>query len=440
MADPARSLSRSERRKARTTGAILDAAERHFLERGFKAAKVDEIAEEADVAVGSVYNHFGSKEGLYRAALDRALELFDTYMQGEPQAGTPALEQLLEVAGRVARFGRERPDHLRMLALPQPRETDDELGEAVARVRKAMADQERHVAALIEAAVRKGDARQLDSRRAAAFVWSAWMGTLALGQRSERELRAVLEAGLRVVMGGIASERYRESSEAVRALLDRTPAARAAAPESPVRDALRRAPVLGPLRTELPELALWTAELEAKPTASPKSVLGRLKALGSRVSAAEATGARRESTPWAYRVLARQLGEADTKGACLIEQLALRPAEAGELRSGGLPHDALLIAVLETGVPLLAFDADRLEGGLALRRARAGEPLGGEGSVVVADRQRPVAVLLGEQAQDTAVSKRTRRIVLAAVQAKGVGNLAVEEALWTAIEIMREVR
>jgi hypothetical protein len=49
-------------------------------------------------------------------------------------------------------------------------------------------------------------------------------------------------------------------------------------------------------------------------------------------------------------------------------------------------------------------------------------------------------VLLGEQAQDTAVSKRTPRIVLAAVQAKGVGNLAVEEALWTAIEIMREVR
>src|SRR5919204_230369 len=104
MADPARApASRSERRKARTEAAILDAAERHFLERGFQAAKVDEIAEEADVAVGSVYNHFASKEGLYRAALDRALDLFETYMEGEPERGTPALEQLLEVAGRVAR-------------------------------------------------------------------------------------------------------------------------------------------------------------------------------------------------------------------------------------------------------------------------------------------------------------------------------------------------
>ena len=122
MADPARLPSRSERRKARTTSAILDAAERHFLERGFQAAKVDEIAEDADVAVGSVYNHFGSKEGLYRAALEWALDLFETYMdeEGEPEA--PALEQLLDVAGRVARVGRERPGHLRMLVLPQPRE------------------------------------------------------------------------------------------------------------------------------------------------------------------------------------------------------------------------------------------------------------------------------------------------------------------------------
>src|SRR5256885_3477108 len=125
MADPARvSASRSERRKARTTTAIMDAAERHFLERGFQNAKVDEIAEDADVAVGSVYNHFGSKEGLYRAALERALSLFEAYMDEEPATEGSALEQLLDIAGRIARFGRDRPGHLRMLVLPQPRDAE----------------------------------------------------------------------------------------------------------------------------------------------------------------------------------------------------------------------------------------------------------------------------------------------------------------------------
>src|SRR3954452_2528948 len=230
MAEPARSQSRSEGRKARTTTAIVDAAERHFLEHGFQAAKVDEIADEADVAVGSVYNHFGSKEGLYRASLERALALFDTYMDEEREPDGTALEQLLDVAGRIARFGRERRGHLRMLVLPQPREAEEALRESLDQVRKAMAAQERRTAALIEAAVRRGDARPLDSRRAAAFLWSAWMGALTLGHHAERaapgddrELRAVLEAGLRIVIGGVASDEARKEQPAVRALLESAP-------------------------------------------------------------------------------------------------------------------------------------------------------------------------------------------------------------------------
>src|SRR5919204_2413584 len=291
MATPA--LSRSERRKARTTTAIMDAAERHFLERGFQDAKVDEIAEEADVAVGSVYNHFGSKEGLYGAALERALGLFTTYMDEEPTPEGPALEQLLELAGRVARFGRERPGHLRMLVMPQPREAEEALAESLERVRKALAAEERRTAALIEAAVRRGDARPLDSRRAAAFLWSAWTGTLALGERGDRELRAMLEAGLRVVMGGIASERSRGSSEAVRALLENAGIASAPVEEPAPPTALARAPVLGSLRSDLPELALWTAELTARRGPSPEAVARRVGGLGGRrVSAPPAGGGR----------------------------------------------------------------------------------------------------------------------------------------------------
>jgi AcrR family transcriptional regulator len=413
------SPSRSERRKARTTTAILDAAERHFLERGFQDAKVDEIAQEADVAVGSVYNHFGSKEGLYRASLERSLALFDTYMSEDPQQDGPALEQLLGLGGRVARFGRERPGHLRMLVLPHPREAEEALAEPLDQVRKALAAQERRVAALIEAAVRLGDARPLDSRRAAAFLWSSWLGTLTLGERTDRELRAVLEAGLRVAMGGIASDKAREQSEPVRALLESaSPAQRKQDPEP---ERLTRAPVLGSLRADFPELALWTAEVSAKPRKSPKSVIDRLEGPGP--SLAEAEGARRESTPWAYRVLARQLGAQP-----LPQQSATE--------SQGLPADALTIASGQTGVPLLAFDAAKLNGELALRRARAGEQLGDEGQVVIADREKPVALVLGPQADQ--VTAETDRITLAAIQAKGVPTLAVEEALWTAIEIMRE--
>jgi TetR/AcrR family transcriptional regulator len=418
--------TRSERRKARTAAAILDAAERHLLERGFEAAKVEEIADEADVAVGSVYNHFTSKEGLYAAVLDRALDLFDAYMDEGPKPEGPALEQLLDTAGRLARFGRERPGHLRLLAQPQPPVPE--------RLRKTLADHERRTAALIEAAVRRGDARPLDSRKAAAFLWSAWTGVLTQRHGDDKELRAVLEAGLRIVFGGVASDEARKTEPAIRALLESAPAPASAG--EPQREALRRAPVLGALRSELPELALWTAEVAAHPAAkSSTAVRRRLKQLANRPSG---EGTPRESTPWAYRVLLRQLGVDPSEARSLAERLALRPDELQGLGSAGLPGDALAIATLETGVPLLAFDAAKLRGELALRRARAGEAF--DGRVVIADERSPVAALFGETATAVMPGGKTKRIALAAVQAKGVPDLSVEEALWTAIEIMREGR
>src|SRR5689334_8542457 len=417
--------SRSERRKARTAGAILDAAERHFLERGFEAAKVEEIAEEADVAVGSVYNHFTSKEGLYAPVLDRALDLFDTYMDDGPKPEGPALEQLLETAGRFARFGRERPGHLRLIARPQPPVPE--------RLTKTLADHERRTAALIEAAVRRGEARPLDSRKAAAFLWSAWTGVLTLGRhRDDKELRAVLEAGLRIVIGGVASDDARRRDTAVRALLESAPAPAGAG--EPRREALRRAPVLGALRSELPELALWTAEVSSQRGAkSSTAVRRRLKQLADRPGA---EGSRRESAPWAYRVLLRQLGGDPSEVRSLTDRLALRPDELQGMGTAGLPGDALAIATLETGVPLLAFDASKLHGDLALRRARPGEAF--DGRVVIADERSPVAALFGETTAAVMPGGKTKRIALAAVQAKGVPDLSVEEALWTAIEIMRE--
>ncbi len=49
---------------------ILAAAENEFAEKGFAAAKIDEIALKADVNKRMVYAHFESKEGLYKRVLD----------------------------------------------------------------------------------------------------------------------------------------------------------------------------------------------------------------------------------------------------------------------------------------------------------------------------------------------------------------------------------
>jgi AcrR family transcriptional regulator len=61
-------LSRAERR-AETRSALLDAAARVFVERGFQGASVEAIAEEAGYTRGAFYSNFASKEDLFAELL-----------------------------------------------------------------------------------------------------------------------------------------------------------------------------------------------------------------------------------------------------------------------------------------------------------------------------------------------------------------------------------
>ena len=106
--------------------------------------------------------------------------------------------------------------------------------------------------------------------------------------------------------------------------------------------------------------------------------------------------------------------------------------------------DALTLAVMETGVPVWALDADRLEGEVGLRGAERGERLGGgeyahdlpAGRLVLADDAGPVGVLFGALAPGRGVGPRTTRITLLALQVAGVPDIHVEEALWTVADIL----
>ncbi len=63
-----------EKKKLRTQAEIIDAAIKLFMEKGFEGATIEEIAEKAEVGVGTVYNYFSSKRGLLLALMARKTE------------------------------------------------------------------------------------------------------------------------------------------------------------------------------------------------------------------------------------------------------------------------------------------------------------------------------------------------------------------------------
>ncbi|MET9344476.1 TetR/AcrR family transcriptional regulator [Nonomuraea sp. NPDC003804] len=71
MADAA--PTRLDRRKARTRAALIHAAQT-FIADGRTSAAILDLTQAADVGMGSFYNHFSSKDELFRAAVEDALD------------------------------------------------------------------------------------------------------------------------------------------------------------------------------------------------------------------------------------------------------------------------------------------------------------------------------------------------------------------------------
>ena len=216
--DGAPAVPRGARRAARTRAAILDAAEAAFREDGYRGTRMEAVAAAADVAVGSIYNHFGDKDGLYHALAERAAELFARYMQAAYAAGATPLERVMACGDAYLRFHLEHPGAFRFLAF----EGGDDA--TVARTAEVLDGFQ----ATIQAAIDVGEVRDtLDAHAVSRFLWGAWNGVVALGLRDDRlaltdeAIEGIILTGRRLVVEGLVTPAARDEHGDARARLVR---------------------------------------------------------------------------------------------------------------------------------------------------------------------------------------------------------------------------
>jgi len=115
-----RSLDRQDGRER-----ILSVAIRSFAERGYEGTTTAGIARDAGVTQPLVHHHFGSKEGLWRAAMDALFANVPPVALVPADASLP--KRLLAVAEQVVRFVAANPELTRVMAregaVPSPRLT-----------------------------------------------------------------------------------------------------------------------------------------------------------------------------------------------------------------------------------------------------------------------------------------------------------------------------
>jgi DNA/RNA-binding domain of Phe-tRNA-synthetase-like protein len=195
---------------------------------------------------------------------------------------------------------------------------------------------------------------------------------------------------------------------------------------------------------EFPRLRLVSVVAGASPGPTAPEVAARLRRLSDRFYGVRAITVRNEPIPHAYRVFYRSVGIDPDRSRPPMEAAALDRLMRGGFRPHNLVDDALLVALVETGVAVWALDDDVLDGPIGIRPARDSERLGRgelapglpEGRLVVADAAGPVAELFGAPAATHLPGPRTRRVRLFSVQVAGVPAIHVEEALWLAVDAL----
>jgi DNA/RNA-binding domain of Phe-tRNA-synthetase-like protein len=197
------------------------------------------------------------------------------------------------------------------------------------------------------------------------------------------------------------------------------------------------------LAEEFPGLSIVSTVLEASAGRSPEALRERLRSLSDRVGGPQAIQLRQQPIPWAYRVFFRHIGLDPDTTRTPVEQLIFERIHDGSFKSRNRVDDALTIGIVEVGVALRAFDADRIDGRIGLRLSAEGEGFEGrvsplpDGTIVVADDERPLGILFDRTADGRGVRKGTSRVLLAAIGVRGVPDIALEEALWVAGSALR---
>ena len=106
-------MSRDEK-KAESRRRILESAREVFFRDGFMKANLDEVAEKAGVAKGTLYRYFESKADLYVAVLTQNQEIFHDLIKAASEQGDNAVDRMRSIARFYFAHWLDHPDYFQI--------------------------------------------------------------------------------------------------------------------------------------------------------------------------------------------------------------------------------------------------------------------------------------------------------------------------------------
>jgi AcrR family transcriptional regulator len=157
---------------------LIRSAQRVFGTHGYALATMDAIARDADVAKGTIYLYYPSKQAIYDAAFKTCMAELQEATRSNVEAAATVQEAIAAFVRTRVSFFQDHNDFFRMYV--------DEIGSRVAAPsgrRTALASlldkQTRVLEVAIAAAIARGEVRNVDAAAAALVVFDTTRGLVA---------------------------------------------------------------------------------------------------------------------------------------------------------------------------------------------------------------------------------------------------------------------
>jgi len=202
---------RWRRRKDARPAEIVDAALAVFAERGFSAARLDDVAARAGISKGTLYLYFASKEELFKAVVRQALlpnlERVERLLGAHPGPATAQIELMIGQIGALLQNSQigAMPKLIIAEAGNFPELARFYLEEVIQRGLGLLA-------AIVERGIARGELRAVDvgygarTLIAPVLLAAIWKSTFEAHAGARLDADAFLKAAVDIVLNGLRAE------------------------------------------------------------------------------------------------------------------------------------------------------------------------------------------------------------------------------------------
>ncbi len=205
-------MPRKERERLARRELILKEARMIFAAKGLHETTLEEIAEHCELAKGTLYGYFESKEVLFFSVLEEAVDNLEKVITQAAKGGQPPPEKLRDMTDTILRVFDENVDLMQLITRNQP-------GALISKMRERMMGHFRNllgaVSEVVREGVERGYFRTVDAEKAATAFFnlihgnamnSFWLGKSIYNRKD-------LEFIVNFLFRGLLADKHKHKEE-----------------------------------------------------------------------------------------------------------------------------------------------------------------------------------------------------------------------------------